>query len=410
MKSIPTPVKLAVFFEHELSIGGNYQQSLNNILAINTISNEIASIFIVTTIEKNAAMLASYGIKSVFLRLNKLTFIWLRIRNLISTMVGKNIISLFWKYNYLERFLKKNNIDLVYFTSQSPLAPYLDLTNYIFTLFDLCHRDYPEFPEVRASGSFEKRELFFQKSLSKAIAVFVESDFGKINVIRRYGLDEDRVYINPLVPSINSSIKEVDYMNNYIDIKLKYELNHDYIFYPAQFWSHKNHIYLLCGVKELELRYGLIIDIIFSGGDQGNLSYVKEFSNKIGLLDRTYFVGFVPNHEMPYLYKQSIALVMPTYFGPTNLPILEAFKLGVPVIYSNLAGLREQAGGAALLMNLDNPSHLADLLLSLINDVNLRELLIRKGFLRLAELSENNTSDNVATVLKKFSSCRICWR
>ena len=38
---------------------------------------------------------------------------------------------------------------------------------------------------------------------------------------------------------------EIDYLTKYIDIKFKYKLNHDYVFYPAQFWSHKNHIYLL---------------------------------------------------------------------------------------------------------------------------------------------------------------------
>jgi len=410
MKSILRPVKLAVFFEHELSSGGNYQQALNNIMDIKGISDEIVRIIIVTTIEENVTLLASYGIESVFLPLTKLTYLRLRIRNLVLTMPGPKISRLFGKSNYLERFFKQNGVDLVYFTSQSSLAKYLDFTNYIFTLFDLCHRDYPEFPEVRASGTFEKRELFFQKSLSKAIAVFVESDLGKVNAIRRYGLDESRVYVEPLAPSVNSLIKEDDYQANYIDIKSKYKVNHDYIFYPAQFWSHKNHIYLLRGVKELEMKYGILLDIIFSGSDQGNMNYVKEFAKKIDLLYRTYFVGFVPNDEMPYLYRQSIALVMPTYFGPTNLPILEAFKLGVPVFYPNLAGLREQAGDAALLMNLEEPSHLADLLSDLIHDDNLRESLIRKGMLRLSELSVNSLGDTMTTVLKKFGACRICWR
>ena len=50
---------------------------------------------------------------------------------------------------------------------------------------------------------------------------------------------------------------------------------------------------------------------------------------------------------------------MPTYFGPTNIPPLEAFSLNVPVCYSDLDGLREQVGEAAFLMNLKNPESLA---------------------------------------------------
>ena len=46
---------------------------------------------------------------------------------------------------------------------------------------------------------------------------------------------------------------------------------------------------------------------------------------------------------------------MPSYFGPTNLPPIEAFKLGVPVFYPDLPGMREYVGNAAILIDLNNP-------------------------------------------------------
>ena len=49
------------------------------------------------------------------------------------------------------------------------------------------------------------------------------------------------------------------------------------------------------------------------------------------------------------LYTEALALVMPTYFGPTNLPPLEAFQTGTPVLYSDLPGMREQVGDAAIM-------------------------------------------------------------
>ena len=60
---------------------------------------------------------------------------------------------------------------------------------------------------------------------------------------------------------------------------------------------------------------------------------------------------------MASLYKESIALVMPSYFGPTNIPPLEAFNLGVPVLYSDLPGLKDQVGDAALLLDLNKPKY-----------------------------------------------------
>ena len=74
----------------------------------------------------------------------------------------------------------------------------------------------------------------------------------------------------------------------------------------------------------------------------------------MNLENKVRFAGFVDDEELPFLYSQSIALVMPTYFGPTNIPPLEAFKINVPVLYSDLPGLRDQVGKAAMLIDLKN--------------------------------------------------------
>ncbi|HEX6260676.1 MAG TPA: glycosyltransferase, partial [Woeseiaceae bacterium] len=64
----------------------------------------------------------------------------------------------------------------------------------------------------------------------------------------------------------------------------------------------------------------------------------------------------------PYLYSDALALVMPTYFGPTNIPPMEALALGVPVLYSDLPSFREQLGEAARYIDLERPESLADAL------------------------------------------------
>src|SRR5262249_40755456 len=58
--------------------------------------------------------------------------------------------------------------------------------------------------------------------------------------------------------------------------------------------------------------------------------------------------------------------VMPTYFGPTNIPPLEALALGVPVCYSDLPAFREQLGARAAYFDLCDPRSLADILSGLM--------------------------------------------
>ena len=300
-------------------------------------------------------------------------------------------------------------IDLVYFLSPSKLARSLEKLNYIITVWDLCHRDDPEFPEVGSNRELEKRDFNYRAILPRATAIFVDSELGKNNLIRRYGIDEQRVHIMPFEASTTTRYCADRVPELVIDIRSKYRLDAPYIFYPAQFWPHKNHIYILEGLRSLEDLYDIKIGAVFSGSDKGNLRYIKDKATTIGLLDRIRFIGFVPNNEIPELYRQSIALVMPTYFGPTNLPPLEAFSLGVPVLYSDKAGLRDQVGNGGLLMDLSNPQTMAYNLKLLIEDKNFYSHVVRNGYDQLDRLNSVDRIGILCSVIKSYECKRKCW-
>jgi glycosyltransferase involved in cell wall biosynthesis len=312
------------------------------------------------------------------------------------------------RFTPFEKYFISKQIDLIYFLSPSGWVSDLEKINYITTVWDLCHRDDPEFPEVRLNREFEGREQNYQSILPKAVAVFVDSLMGKENVIRRYGVDRVRTYVMPFQAAIaTQNLNELNQKK--INISKKYDLDVPYVFYPAQFWAHKNHIYLLEGLHALEKEHNLKVGAIFSGGDQGNITHVKNYVHQLRLEERVRFVGFVKNEEIPDLYCQSIALVMPTYFGPTNLPPLEAFALRVPVLYSDKAGLRDQVGDAALLMDLSDPSSMANHLKALIEDESVRNALINSGTLQLENLNSLDRVGILKIVIEKFRWRRVCW-
>ena len=405
---------LAIFFDHTIESGGNFQQSLNNIfLANKLISNEI-DVKIITTKKENIRILKEHGLKSFLYAPNIFSRVLMRFRETSSILVYR-LLCLFSKKNHFEKFLEEKEVDLIYFVSDSYFINCVHSINYIFTLFDLCHRDNPEFPEVKNNRIFEFRENQFQKNLSRAIAVLVESDLGKKNALYRYRLDDNRVYTFPIEPAFTVQSKKFQtddkIENKYIDIKKKYDLKYDYIFYPAQFWAHKNHIYILKALDILKSESSISLGAIFSGSDQGNLSYIKDMTKKYNLEDQIRFTGFVSNEEINYLYSQSLALVMPTYFGPTNIPPLEAFKLNVPVLYSDLPGLRDQVNDAALLLNLNDPKSLVVNLKKLLSSNELRDILIAKGKLRYNEIvSHKNNFDVLKKIIENFKSRRDCWK
>ena len=54
---------------------------------------------------------------------------------------------------------------------------------------------------------------------------------------------------------------------------------------------------------------------------------------------------------------------MPTYFGPTNIPPIEAVEMNVPIIYSDDKYVKEQFQDATYKLDLDNVDSLVDVLL-----------------------------------------------
>lgn len=404
MKSI----RLAIIFDQEIRSGGGYQQALNAAMLVRSLPRELAEVVFFTTLERNRTALSEYGIDAIFFKISYFSKVLRNLKCSFQALELFKIIDFLGSYGSFEKALIRRNIDLVYFISPSPLARDLERINFITTIWDLCHRDNPEFPEIRGGRQFEKREAVYKHVLPKAVAIIVDSDVGKQNIIRRYSVDEERVHVMPFQAMASVRDQTIpDALD--LNISKRYSIDVPYIFYPTQFWAHKNHVYLLEGLKDLEIIYGLRVGAIFSGGDQGNLQYVKNYAETLGLTSRVRFAGFVSNDEIPALYKQSLALVMPTYFGPTNLPPIEAFELGVPVLYSDIVGLRDQVGDAALLMNLNDPGSMALHLSNIMKDENLRKDLVLKGYARLGNFQEPEQVNVLRSIVEKFRRRRLCW-
>jgi len=404
-------IRLGVIFDQQIHVGGGYQQALNAALLARELPEELVEVVFFTTLQENISVLALHGIAAEPLYSSCFAKIKSRFRQRITSAKLLSLIQKIDRFSSpIEQKLIDRQIDLVYFLSPSSLAQSLEILNYITTVWDLCHRDNPEFPEVRWNREFESLDHAYRKILPRATAVLVDSELATKKVARLYGVDEERIHVIPFQAAQATRRSSNPKLDGIVNISTKYNLLEPYVFYPAQFWAHKNHVYLLEGLKCLEERYGKRVGAIFSGGDKGSMVHIKSYVEALGLEDRVRFVGFVPNEEIPFLYLQSLALVMPSYFGPTNLPPLEAFRLGVPVLCSDKAGMREQVGNAALLMNLLNPGSLALHLNNLLEDESLRNRLIAAGIERSNYFEDFDRISPLCKVIQDFRWRRLTWQ
>ena len=397
-------MKIAVMLDNALHAGGGFQQALNAAIQIKRICSGAHELIIYTSIKSNVEILQKYGIDAVYVRYHFSD----RILAIASdSRIFAGFINRFKLVSNLERRLKNDKVDLTYFLSPSNKIRNLASTNYVVTVWDLCHRDFPEFPEVREFGEFESRESLYMKVLPKAYMIIADSPQLKEKIIKFYNVNPERINVMPFQPMQSCRFDSPMTADNVVaDI---YGLEDGYLFYPAQFWSHKNHVRILEALCLYREAFGNTPVCVFSGGDAGNYDIVNKKAASLGLQGHLQFLGYVPSEHIPSLYRAASALVMPTYFGPTNLPPLEAMALGTPIIYPR--HLQNQCGSAALYFDVDDPHSLYQAIVKILQ-TDISNDLSKRGYEKMKEIDQVtvNAENQFRSALDIFEKRLSCWR
>lgn len=268
----------------------------------------------------------------------------------------------------------------------------------IFPIHDLQHRLQPEFPEVSAHGESRRREYFYRRSISRASAILTDSETGIEDVVNCYGTDRRKLFA---VPYIAPTFVEARLTPEFLEqVRIKYSLPSEYFFYPAAFWQHKNHARLIQAIAAIVREKGIRIPLVLAGSPRLEFSKLAELTKALGIHDIVHFIGYVADEDMAALYHRSLGLVMPTFFGPTNIPVLEAWAAGCAVITSDLRGIREQVGDAGLLVDPRSERSIADAVWSAYESPHLRANLIERGIVRARQWTAQSFAQRLDSAIR----------
>jgi glycosyltransferase involved in cell wall biosynthesis len=276
---------------------------------------------------------------------------------------------------------------------------------YVTIVWDLQHRLQPIFPEVSANGEWGKREREYAARLRRASAVIAGTAAGRREIATFYQVPEERIHVLPH-PTPRFALEAPP---SPASVLARFGLPEGYALYPAQLWPHKNHTNLLLALARLRDR-GVRIPLVLVGADRGNGAAVRAWIRDLGLGDQVRILGFVSVEELVALYRGALCLAYPSLFGPENLPPLEAFGLGCPVLAAEVSGAREQLGEAALLVDGTSPGAIADGLARLHADPALRATLVERGCARARSFTGVEFVRGVFGILDGLERYVRCWR
>lgn len=264
--------------------------------------------------------------------------------------------------NYLNRENKKiieKNSNLIIFLNAHENSYNLSISK-IINFHDVLHKTLPSL--------LSKREIFLRnviyENCSKSSDIIIASSNSVGNDFLKY-LKIKKTKIRIIKEGVD--LKKFSTKDNY---KKKLNLPKEYLFYPAQFWKHKNHISLIEYVKKFNMKNKKPLNLIFSGKKK---SFFFEVINSIKKIksQRIRYIGEVSTNKLISTYLNSKYVVVPSLHESSSLVILEAIALKKTIIASNIKPFKEMSKVFKInIYNLKNYRSFEKVILKLRNTRN----------------------------------------
>lgn len=378
--------KIGLYLDSVIT-GGTFQYNLSILEAFRSFPTDQIQTVIAYTSDLWKSYLLKENIPAIKINRTVFSRLWFQTRTPL--WLWRNTGKYFDTFS--KTFVQKK-CDLWVFPSQDIWSYSLPVPT-LGTTHDLMHRYEKQFPESSSPKEYNFREKHYSRMCNKAEGVLVDSKLGKQQLIESYHISKSKVHVLPFVAP-----KYLYETTNSID--LNFNLPPKYLFYPAQFWEHKNHKAL---VRAISLLITKLPDLkmVFIGSPNNGYASLINLIEKLELQDVFIFLDQVPDEQMKELYTKARALIMPTFFGPTNIPPLEAFVCGCPVAISNVYAMPEQVGNAGLLFNPNSDTEISDTIYKLWTDDGITQDLIKGGYQKINEWGQKQFNQRLLDIIMK---------
>jgi len=250
--------------------------------------------------------------------------------------------------------------------------------------------------DVTASGWFGfllpvYKKFFLAPVLRSANAVTVLTHDYKNLISEKYKIPQNKITVIP-----NSTyLKLAQNRPQTLDIPVR-------LLFVGRLSVQKNIPLLIKALNICIYRYRLPIQLQIAG-DGEKKQQLRQMVKQLKLDKYVTFLGNVPLSEMQKLYTTSDIFVLPSIIESFGTVIIEAMACGVPVIATNIPGVRNivKNGVNGLLVN-QNPQAIAKAINLLINNQKLRNKLIHHGFEEVKKYSWETVTDEYENIYRKL--------
>jgi len=145
--------------------------------------------------------------------------------------------------------------------------------------------------------------------------------------------------------------------------------------------------------------------LVIAGAPYKNYREPERVVKDLGMEQHVLLLGKVDPQNLRRLYQEAGGFVLISLLENFGYPVVEAFQFGLPVVCSRVGSLPEVAGDAALLVNPRNVDEVANALVRLTSDEDVRRDLRQRARLQAERFKGLTAARKTLALYEEVASC-----
>ena len=300
-------------------------------------------------------------------------------------------MTLWWDQMVLRKRAKLDNLDV--FFSPYTKGPVFARCPVVITIHDLIPL------KLDGSSVYGRVFGFMAKFVARRVAaILADSEHTKRDILELLGVPEAKIHVIPLC--VNEAFRPAQSADVLAEVKRKYSIAGDYVFYVGNFDPHKNLVTLLRAYAALPEDLRAAYQLVLGGKLDEFTPQIRGLAAELGVGGNVVCTDFIDQADLPALYRAATLFAFPSKYEGFGLPPLEAMACGVPVVSSNATSLPEVVGEAALTVDPEDVEGMSAAMRNVLSDQALRATLATKGIERARLFTQEKTATETLRVIE----------
>jgi glycosyltransferase involved in cell wall biosynthesis len=276
--------------------------------------------------------------------------------------------------------LSRLPIDLLH--SPDFIPPFAGRFRRVITVHDLNFLYYPQFLTAESHRYYNDQ---IKRAVQIADHILADSHATRLDLIKLLNVPDEKITVVWLAP--NAKVYRPLQPEGVAAARARLQLPDRFILFVGTLEPRKNVAGLLRAYRLLRDRDPHSPDLILAGSRGWLFDETRALIGELRLTDRVRWIDSPVDTDLAALYNAASVFVLPSHYEGFGLTVLEAMACGAPCLISDRGSLPEITGGAAVEIDPDDVTELAEALKGVLNDGQLQQQLRHKGFERVAEFS-----------------------